>query len=106
MSGPYTVKAGRDFWRTLDPFRRRYSRSQFIEIVGIVKGCIRELQERGEVTESGWATHMLEKAPFGDGLRYEFPIFDDDVLVVYLKRERRRVIRMVGVYDHRSIPSG
>ncbi len=105
MSLSYTVKAGRDFWRTLDPFRRKYSRSQFIEIVRIVKDCIRELQEHGEVTESGWAAHILERPPFNDGLHYEFHIFDDDVLVVYFKRERKRVIRMVGVYDHRSIPS-
>ena len=106
MSAPYTVKAGRDFWRTLDQLKRKYTRSQFIEIVGIVKDCIRELQERGEVTENGWAVHMLKKTPFDGGLHYEFHIFDDDVLVVYLKRERKRVIRMVGVFDHDSIPSG
>ncbi len=40
---------------------------------------------------------MLEKSPFNDGLHYEFHVFDNDVLVVYLKREQRRVIRMVGV---------
>lgn len=104
MSAMYTVKAGRDFWNTLDPLRRKYSKSQFVEIVQIVKDCIRELQECGEVTENGWASHVLERAPFNDGLHYEFHIFDDDVLVVYLKRERKMVIRMVGVYDHESIP--
>ena len=106
MSTPYIVKAGRDFWRTLDPLRHKYTRSQFIEIVGIVKDCIYELQECGEVTENGWALHVLRKTPFDDGLHYEFHIFDDDVLVVYFKREHKRVIRMVGVYDHDSIPSG
>lgn len=105
MNTPYTVKAGHDFWLTLNPFRRKYNRQQFIEIAGIIKDCIRELQAYGEVTENGWLNHLLEKSPFDDGLHYEFHIFDDDVLVVYFKRERKRVIRMVGVYDHRSIPS-
>ena len=105
MKVPYTVKAGRDFWHTLDPFRKKYSRQQFVEIVGIIKDCIRELQEYGEVRENGWANHLLKRSPFDDGLHYEFHIFDDDVLVVYLRRERKRVIRMVGVYDHGSIPS-
>lgn len=104
MSSTYTVKAGHDFWKTLDPFRRKYSRAQFIEIVQIIKACIRELQMYGEVTENGWASHVLEKAPFGDGQHYEFHIFDDDVLDVYFKRERRMIIRMVGVYDHNSMP--
>ena len=106
MSTLYTVKAGPDFWHTLEPFKRKYSRSQFIEIVQTIKDCIRELQEQGKVTENGWATHVLEKSPFDDGLHYEFHIFDDDALVVYIKRERKRVTRMVGVYDHHSLPSG
>ena len=38
-------------------------------------------------------------------MHYEFHIFDDDVLDVYFKRESRMVIRMVGVYDHKGIPS-
>lgn len=48
---------------------------------------------------------MLEHAPFGDGHFFEFHTFDDDVLVVYYKRESKHVIRMVGIYDHDTIPS-
>ena len=48
---------------------------------------------------------MLACQPFADGNHFEFHIHDDDVLVVYFKRERRHVIRMVGVFDHRSLPS-
>ena len=31
-------------------------------------------------------------------------LHDGDVLVVYFKRESRRVIRMVGIYDHETTP--
>ena len=88
----YEVRAGRDFWNTLTPLRP-------------IKACIAELAQHGYVDENGWAEHMLEKSPFNDGLHYEFHVFDDDVLVVYLKREQRRVIRMVGIVDHESLPS-
>ena len=101
----YEVRAGRDFWNTLTPLRPKYTRGQFAEIIRIIKACIAELAQHGYVDENGWAEHMLEKSPFNDGLHYEFHVFDDDVLVVYLKREQRRVIRMVGVFDHESLPS-
>ena len=32
------------------------------------------------------------------------PSRDDDVLVVYFRREAKRTIRMVGIYDHDTIP--
>lgn len=54
--------------------------------------------------ESGWHDHPLERSPFGDGNHFEFHTFDDDVLVVYFRREAKRTIRMVGVYDHDTIP--
>ena len=69
-----------------------------------IKDCIRELEESGHVRLAGWNEHALSKPPFNDGSHYEFHIYDDDVLVVYFKRERKRTIRMVGVYDHTSIP--
>lgn len=58
----------------------------------------------GTVTEAGWDDHRLVRPPFSDGLHFEFHVHDDDVLVVYFRRERRRVIRMVGIYDHDGIP--
>lgn len=101
----YEVRAGRDFWNTLTPLRPKFTREQFAEIIRTIKACIAELAQHGYVDENGWAERMLEKSPFNDGLHYEFHVFDDDVLVVYLKREQRRVIRMVGVFDHGSLPS-
>ncbi|MFQ7547093.1 MAG: hypothetical protein ACLRL3_00465 [Bifidobacterium adolescentis] len=35
---------------------------------------------------------------------FEFHTFEDDVLVVYFRREAKRTIRMVGIYDHDTIP--
>lgn len=104
MSGVWEVKAGAHFWRTLEPLKRKYPHREFVEIVNTVKDCIRELQEKGSVSECGWNEHVLERSPFDDGRHFEFHIHDDDVLVVYFKRVGRRTIRMVGVYDHESIP--
>ncbi len=103
--GAYEVKAPNAFWQTLVPLKRKYTKSQMVEIIGIVKDCIRELQEKGFVDENGWSDHLLTRSPFNDGCHFEFHIFDDDVLVVYFKIERNRRIRMVGVYDHATIPA-
>ena len=100
----YEVKAGRRFWSTLDSLRHKYPREQFASIARTVKACICELQETGHVEEYGWNEHLLIKNPFASGTHFEFHIHDDDVLVVYCKRERNHVIRMVGVFDHESIP--
>ena len=101
----YEVVAGRHFWSTLQPLRAKYTREQMAEIILTIKACIRELQRYGHVEENGWDEHMLAHAPFADGNHFEFHVFDDDVLVVYFRRERNRRIRMVGVYDHATIPS-
>ena len=75
------------------------------ELVNMIKACIRELQKTGSVEEFGWSEHVLRKPPFADSNHIEFHTYDDNVLVVFFRREERRVIRMVGVYDHASLPN-
>lgn len=100
----WLVKAGPSFWATLQPLRSTYSHEQVVEIILIVKDCIRELEEKGHVDVSGWHDHRLVRSPFADGCHFEFHIYYDDVLVLYFKLERKRAIRMVGIYPHQSIP--
>ncbi|WP_172135520.1 hypothetical protein [Adlercreutzia sp. ZJ473] len=100
----YLVKASDRFWLGLKPLRRKYTREQIIEIIGIVKDAIRELADKGYVDEAGWDDHPLVHRPFADGCHFEFHIYDDDVLVIYFKRESKRIIRMVGIYDHDTLP--
>ena len=92
----YTVKVSGHFWQTAKALRGKYTHEQFAEVISVIRDCIRELAEKGFVEENGWNA---------DGSHYEFHVFDDDVLVVYFRRERNHVIRMVGVYDHETIPS-
>ena len=99
----YEVIVPRHFWRTAEKLKSKYTHSQFIEIIMIIKEAINELAEKGYVDEVGWHDHLLVKKPFADGNHFEFHIYDDDVLVVYFKRESRKHIRMVGIYDHESL---
>lgn len=101
----WSVRATNDFWATVKPFRERYSRKEYLAIIRTIREAIEELHEGGHVRESGWNEHILKHFPFDDGCHFEFHIHDDDVLVVYCKRERHRIIRMIGVFDHESIPS-
>lgn len=101
----WEVKASADFWKTVRAFRDKYPEQEYIAIIKTIREAILELEEKGRVDESGWSEHRLERQPFADGCYFEFHIHDDDVLVVYFRRERRHVIRMVGVYDHQTIPS-
>ena len=100
----WQAKASPDFWLTAKALRTKYSHEEFALIIRTVRLAIAELQEKGHIEETGWSEHELVREPFADGHHFEFHIHDDDVLVVYFKRERRWVIRMVGIYDHGSIP--
>ncbi|WP_165247256.1 hypothetical protein [Adlercreutzia sp. ZJ141] len=100
----YTVKISNRFWQTAKALRSKYTHEQFAEIISVIRDCINELAEKGFIEENGWDDHMLIRPPFSDGCHYEFHIYDNDILVVYFRRERNRVIRMVGVYDHATIP--
>lgn len=100
----YQVRVSDHFWLTAKPLKQKYTHEQFVEIINIVKDAIRELADKGYVDESGWDDHLLVRRPFADGNHFEFHIYDDDVLVVYFKRESRHVIRMVGIYNHESLP--
>ncbi|WP_282741185.1 hypothetical protein [Olsenella uli] len=101
----WTVKASAAFWETVRPFRDKYPRQEYVEIIKTIREAIAELAQSGEVQETGWNEHRLELSPYNDGQHFELHVHGDDVLVVYFKRERKHIIRMVGVYDHRSIPS-
>lgn len=105
MNAGWTVRASADFWETVKPFKDKYSHAEYVAIIKTIREAIEELKRTGHVEEAGWNEHVLRQPPYGDGLHFEFHIHDDDVLVVYFKRERKRVIRMVGVYDHETIPS-
>lgn len=100
----WSVRADNAFWATVKPFRRKYPKRDYLEIIRTVRDAIEELHAVGHVCESGWNEHVLQQPPFNDGWHFEFHIHDDDVLVVYFKRERNRVIRMIGVYDHENLP--
>lgn len=100
----WSVKATSDFWETVARLRNYYPRAEYVSIIKSVREAIAELAEKGTVEECGWSLHALNGYPFNDGNHFEFHIHDDDVLVVYFKRERKRVIRMVGVYNHTTIP--
>lgn len=100
----YEVKVPRSFWRTMVALKPKYSHAEYVNAVNAVKDCIAELARTGMIEESGWDDHVLVRPPYNDGQHREAHTYDDDVLVVYFIRERNRSIRMVGVFDHDSIP--
>lgn len=100
----WRVRASADFWRSVAELRPKYSKEEYIEIVRSIREAIGELERDGHITFAGWDEHLLLRAPFADESHFEFHVGDDDVLVVYFKRFSRRTIRMVGAYDHGSIP--
>ena len=99
----WRVRATNAFWLTVRPFKEKYSHREYLSIVNTIREAIEELHETGHVVESGWNEYVLKKYPFGNGAHFKFHIHDDDVLVVYCKRDHNRTIRMIGVFDHESI---
>ena len=102
----FEVKVPSNFWRTMLDLKPKYSHREFVEAVNAVKECIAELERTGMLDKVRCDDHVLVRPAFNDGQHREAHTYDDDALVVYFIRECRRVIRMVGVFDHRSIPSG
>lgn len=102
----WDVRASASFWATVRPFKEQYPRNEYVAIIKTIREAIAELQSEGRIIETGWSEHRLKRSPFDDGNHFEFHIHDDDVLVVYFKRERNHRIRMVGVYSHETIPAG
>lgn len=100
----WAVRASASFWSTVRPFKNIYPEREYLAIIKTIREAIAELEQYGRVMDTGWAEHRLEGSPFDDGNHFEFHIHDDDVLMVYFKRERNHRIRMVGVYRHDSIP--
>lgn len=101
----WTVLVSRGFWASLAKLRQKYGRQEYVEIVSAVRDALEELGEKGSVSIAGWDEHALRHAPFDSEGYYEFHLHDGDVLVVYFKCSAKRVIRMVGVYDHAGIPN-
>lgn len=99
----YEVKVPRSFWRTMVALKPKYSHAEYVDAVNAVKDCIAELARTGMIEESGWDDHVLVRPSYNDGQHREAHTYDD-VLVVYFIRESNRSIRMVGVFDHDSIP--
>ena len=100
----WSVKASPHFWRTALPLKEKYTHEQFASIIRSIRKAICELAASGRVQDRGWTDPTLQRLLFGDAAPTEFHTFDDDVLVVYFRREAKRTIRMVGIYDHDTIP--
>ncbi|GAB2027143.1 hypothetical protein [Lactovum odontotermitis] len=101
----YKVTASNAFWRSGLFLRKKYSAKDYREIMRTIREVINELAENGTVNVNGWDEHILIHHPFADENHFECHIFDDDVLLVYFKREAKHVIRMVGIFDHETLPN-
>ncbi|WP_251545422.1 type II toxin-antitoxin system mRNA interferase toxin, RelE/StbE family [Limosilactobacillus caecicola] len=96
----YQVNIPDKFWLSIKNLRTQYTRDELSEIVAELKESIRMLANNGKLPDE-YHDHLLRRSPY---VNYnEYHIYDDDVLVIYQRREKKLYLRFVEVTNHQQL---
>lgn len=96
----YTVNIPEKFWRSAKKLRYKYTHDEFTELIEDVKESIKVLANKGKLPKE-YHDHLLRRSPY---VNYnEYHVYDDDVLVIYYRYEKRLYFRFVEVTDHKHL---
>lgn len=96
----YTVNIPDKFWHSAKKLKYKYTNDQFADIVEKIKDSIKLLATMGKLPK-GYHDHLLRKSPY---VNYnEYYVYDDDVLVIYYRFEKKLYFRFVEVTDHEML---
>ena len=96
----YTVNIPDKFWRSLKRLKLKYTQDEFADVVAEIKESIKILASDGVLPEE-YHDHLLRRSPY---VNYnEYHVYDDDVLVIYYRYEKKLYLRFVEVIDHESL---
>lgn len=102
----YEIRRTSQFKRHLNTLTKRLklSKSEARETVIEIQEATKILAETGTLpAEHGYMLHELEHEPWLNFMEFHV---SNDVLVVYFDRNKKNVIRMVGIYNHELLSTG
>lgn len=93
----YTVNIPNKFWQSVRKLRYKYAKDEFKEVIEKIKESIKILAREGCLPED-YDDHLLRRSPYTN--YHEYHVYDDDVLVIYFRYEKKLYLRFVEVTDH------
>lgn len=100
----YKLKTTKNFNKKLQNLQQLFNltKSDTKEIISEIKEVMLELEKTGSIPTE-YQDHKLTRAPW-TGYN-EFHVLDD-LLVIYFKIEKKKVIRMVTITNHKELQNG
>lgn len=96
----YTVNIPDKFWRSAKRLKHKYTKDEFADVVEDIKDSIKILATKGKLPKE-YHDHLLRRSPY---VNYnEYHVYDDDVLVIYHRYEKKLYFRFVEVTDHETL---
>lgn len=98
----YTVNIPDKFWRSAKKLRCKYTKDEFTEVIEEIKESIKILAN-DSVLPDEYDDHPLRRSPY---VNYnEYHVYDDDVLIIYFRFEKKLYFRFVEITDHEHLRS-
>lgn len=96
----YTVNIPDKFWRSAIKLKYKYTKDEFADVIEDIKDSIKILATKGQLPKE-YYDHPLRRSPY---VNYnEYHVYDDDVLVIYYRYEKKLYLRFVEVSDHQTL---
>lgn len=96
----YTVNIPEEFWRSAKRLKQKYTHDEFVEIIEDIRESIVILAESGTLPPE-YNDHLLRRSPY---VNYnEYHVYDDDVLIIYYRHDKKLYLRFVEVIDHETL---
>lgn len=96
----YTVNIPDSFWRSIKKIKHKYTHDEFVEVVFEIKESIKILAKEGKLPPE-YHDHLLRRSPY---VNYnEYHVYDDDILIIYYRQNKKMYLRFVEVIDHESL---
>lgn len=96
----YKVRITKKFWSSASQLKKKYSRAEYNDIINEIQESILILANRGYLP-SEYQDHVLRRSPYQN--YNEYHLYDDDVLVIYVRNDKRLYFRFVEVTDHENL---
>ena len=96
----YQVKISKGFWESAKKLKQKYTNEEFSDIIDEIRESIILLANDGKLPEE-YQDHILRRSPYLN--HHEYHLYDDDVLVIYVRNENHLYLRFVEVTDHATL---
>lgn len=96
----YHVSINKNFWKSVKKLKHKYSDAEYVEIIDEIRESILLLADEGSLPPE-YKDHVLRRSPYQE--HNEYHLYDDNVLVIYVRSDKQLHLRFIEVTDHESL---